>query len=73
MIDERFRGAVVALDAQPTSEGLKEISEFYSVNFFRGAELDAAVSESLPSGLTDESLEHLKTLGKSLYAILTPR
>ena len=73
MIDERFRGAVVALDAQPSSDELAKIAEFYSVNFFRGRELEASVSAVLPSGLSDESLEHLASLGKELYAVLIPR
>lgn len=73
MIDERFRGAVVALDAKPNTDDLARIADHYSATYFHGAELDAAVSEALPSGLSDESLDHLTSLGRSLYAILTVR
>jgi hypothetical protein len=73
MIDARFRGAVVALDAPPSADELTQITEQYSARYFRGAELDATVSEDLPAGLTQSSYYHLTSLGKSLYAVLTPR
>lgn len=71
MIDERFRGAVVALDAQPTAPELQQIAEYYSREHFKGAPLRASVTSALPAGLSDESLQHLASLGKDLYAVLT--